>query len=238
MVQAMEVVNSGKITTMTSIELANISGRRHDVLIKSIERMNEDLIQMNRPPAVEDIYMSKNNIKSRQYILSIYHCELLAMALDGIARIKVLDKIDELRKIVNKPRTYQEIMSEALQLAAQKVEELEEKILLDRPKVSFATAVEWSTSSVKVEDWIKSIQPTLKDSMGRNKAFKWLRDEGFLMETNFNKPYQHWVDQKLFEVKQGLIMTPNGSKSVFTTLVTGKWQLYLLDRMRTMGLTL
>lgn len=73
-----------------------------------------------------------------------------------------------------------------------------------------------------MEDWIKSIQPTLKDSMGRNKAFKWLRDEGFLMETNFNKPYQHWVDQKLFEVKQGLIMTPNGSKSVFTTLVTGK----------------
>lgn len=41
-----------------------------------------------------------------------------------------------------KPRTYQEIMSEALQLAARKVEELEEQILLDRPKVSFATAVE------------------------------------------------------------------------------------------------
>ena len=178
------MVNSSNTTTITSFELANISGRRHDVLIKSIERMNEDLIQMNRPPAVEDIYTSKNNIKSRQYILSIYHCELLAMALDGIARIKVLDKIDELRKVVNTPRTYEVVMREALLLADQKVIEqqqkivkLEDKIYEDKPKVSFANAVAGSATAVNVGDWVKTIQSELNMPMGRTKAFQWLRDE-------------------------------------------------------------
>lgn len=68
-------------------------------------------------------------------------------------------------------------MQEALILADQRVKELEEKILLDKPKVSFATAVEGSASSVKVEDWIKSVNPQLSRPMGRTKAFRWLREE-------------------------------------------------------------
>lgn len=76
-----------------------------------------------------------------------------------------------------KPRTYQEIMSEALQLAARKVEELEEKILEDKPKVSFANAVAGSATAVNVGEWVKTIQSELKIPMGRTKAFQWLREE-------------------------------------------------------------
>lgn len=166
------------------------------------------------------------------YKLSIYHCELLALALDGIARIKVLDKIEELRGKNIKPRTYQEIMSEALQLAAQKVEELEEKILEDKPKVSFANAVAGSATAVNVGDWVKTIQSELNMPMGRTKAFQWLREEGFIMK-NSTLPYQHWIDKKMFEVKEVIIITPKGDKINFTTLITGQGQLYLLDRLRT-----
>lgn len=56
-------------------------------------------------------------------------------------RQAIIRKWSELEGASIKPRTYQEIMSEALQLAARKVEELEEKILEDKPKVSFANAV-------------------------------------------------------------------------------------------------
>ena len=135
--------------TITSFELANISGRRHDVLIKSIERMNEDLIKMNHPPAVEDIYTSKNNIKSRQYILSIYHCELLAIALDWIARIKVLDKIEELRK----PLSLQEMTLLVIEWQKKEIQEMKDKILIDAPKVHFAETISASSDSVLIREY-------------------------------------------------------------------------------------
>lgn len=103
-------------------------------------------------------------------------------------------------------RTYEVVMREALLLADQRVQELEQKQLEDKPKVAFATAVSGAASSVKVEDWIKSINPSLKNPMGRTKAFAWLKDNGFLQKNN--RPYQHWIDQKIFEVKQGIVMTP------------------------------
>lgn len=52
---------------------------------------------MNKTPAVVGEYIAGNKIKAKLFILTIYQCELLALALDGIARIKVLDKLNELR---------------------------------------------------------------------------------------------------------------------------------------------
>lgn len=46
-------------------------------------------------------------------------------------------------------------------------------------------------------------------------------------------PYQYWVDKKMFEVKEVIIITTKGDKINFTTLITGQGQLYLLDRLRT-----
>lgn len=94
-----QVVAQKTTNTITSIELAKITWRRHDVLQKSIVRMNEDLIVMHKPPVVEYQYDTwYNNRKAKGYILTIYQCELLALALDWIARIKVLDKLEELRE--------------------------------------------------------------------------------------------------------------------------------------------
>lgn len=148
-------------------------------------------------------------------------------------RLAIIKRWQEIEKTQSAtPRTYEVVMREALLLADQRVQELEEKILLDRPKVSFATAVEGSASSVKVEDWIKSVNPQLKVQMGRNRAFKWLKDEWFLQRNN--RPYQHFIDMKIFEVKQGMVITPKGEIPVFTTLVTGKGQLYLLEKLSQM----
>lgn len=167
--------------------------------------------------------------ESRNYILSIDFAKKISMRSNSKKWEEVRKYFLECEKrakvnnieISVTPRTYEVVMQEALLLADTRVKELEQKILLDKPKVSFATAVEGSASSIKVEDWIKSIQPSLKNQMGRNKAFKWLRTEWFLQ--NNNRPYQHWIDQGLFEVKQGMVITPQGSMQCFTTLITGKW---------------
>jgi len=222
-----EIIESGK-TTMTSLELSEISGRRHDVMLKSIERMNEDLLLMSKPPAVVHFYKGWNGKEATMFILTIYHCELLALALDGIARIKILDKLEDMRRIIQSPQTYEQIMQHALLLADSKVKDLQNKIEIDRPKVSYAEAVAGSNTSMKVEDFVKNISSEIV--IGRNKAFEWMREKWYL--NKINKPYQQYIDMGVFECKENLIQTSYGSRSVSTTLVTGKWRIYLLEKLK------
>lgn len=84
--------------TITSIELAKISWREHKNIMRSIISMNRDLEKMMKPQAVVSSYTSQQWKILPCYILTIYQCELLALALDWIARIKVLDKLEELRE--------------------------------------------------------------------------------------------------------------------------------------------
>lgn len=230
MVQALEQVNSGNITTMTSLEIAKLTEKRHDHVLRDIEKMFEEL--SIDPPKFGDISKDVYGRDQKCYSLDKELTLTLVSGYNVKLRQAIIRKWSELEGASIKPRTYQEIMSEALQLAAQKVEELEEKILEDKPKVSFANAVAGSATAVNVGDWVKTIQSELNMPMGRTKAFQWLRDEGFIMK-NSTLPYQYWVDKKMFEVKEVIIITPKGDKINFTTLITGQGQLYLLDRLRT-----
>jgi hypothetical protein len=144
-------------------------------------------------------YKDSSGKTNRMYRLDKELTLTLVSGYNVKLRQAIIRKWQELESI--KPvRTYEQVMREALLLADQRVQELEQKQLEDRPKVAFATAVAGAASSVKVEDWIKSINPSLKNPMGRTKAFAWLKENGFLQKNN--RPYQHWIDQKLFEVKQ------------------------------------
>ena len=82
-------------------------------------------------------------------------------------------------------------------------------------KISFADDVSEVTNLLSVNQVAKSF------GTGRNKFYALLREEDILMSGNL--PYQRYVDQGYFEVKQ---VTKNG-KVYSTTLVTGKGELWL-----------
>jgi anti-repressor protein len=225
MVNAIEMVNSSNIATMTSIEIARLTEKEHKNVLADIDKMFVEL----------EIYAAKFSAtrKDARWNIQRYFTldkELTLTLVSGYnvrLRQAIIRRWQELES--PKPRTYAEIMQEAILLANAKVLELEEQILEDRPKVSFATAVAWSATSVNIGDWVKSIQPNLSRPIGRTKAFAWMRESGFLMRNN--RPYQHFIDQKIFEVKQGIVLTPKGDIPTFTTLITGKGQLYLLEKI-------
>lgn len=83
---------------LSTIELAELSGRRHSHILRSVERMNKDLIAMSKPPAVASQYKDSTGRTLPSYNLTKYQCELLAMALSGEARIRVLDRLYELEQ--------------------------------------------------------------------------------------------------------------------------------------------
>lgn len=103
---------------------------------------------------------------------------------------------------------------------------LEMKVEKDKPKVEFANQV----SIAKATDCIdfSAMAKILKDhnlNIGRNKLFdlarkfKWLRPN--------NEPYQNFINQGYFTVVEYL---KNG-KPMTKTLITGKGQLYITDKI-------
>ena len=68
--------------------------------------------------------------------------------------------------------------------------------------------------------------------IGRNRLFKWFRENGYFIANGKEKniPKQAYINQGLFKVEENLVMTVDGEIISTTTLITGKGQLYFIDK--------
>lgn len=111
----------------------------------------------------------------------------------------------------------------------QKRKQAENKIEQQKPFVEFANKVSDSSNLISVGTMAK----LLKDehiNIGRNKLFKWLRDNNILMDNNI--PYQKYISNGYFKVVESVYETPYGTQTQQTTFVTGKGQIYIVERLR------
>ena len=98
-----------------------------------------------------------------------------------------------------------------------------------RPLVDFANKVSDSSNLIDMGKMAK----LLKDehiNIGRNRLFDWLRRKEILMKNNI--PYQRYIDDGYFQVKESVYQTPYGTKTQQTTFVTGKGQIYITEKLR------
>ena len=99
-----------------------------------------------------------------------------------------------------------------------------------KPLVSFANTVTESSDCLDMGEFAKVIKD--KDiNMGRNKLFQWLRDNKYLM--NNNVPYQKYIDNGVFKVIEVTKKSAYDDGRIYTkTLVTGKGQVYILEKLK------
>ena len=114
---------------------------------------------------------------------------------------------------------------------------LTEKIEQDKPLVDFAGTIAESSDSVDMGTFAKLIKDEQVFDKGRNKLFEWLRDNEYLTKKKINgsfvnEPYQRYIEQGLFEIKEYVVTTPYGEKIKTKTLVTGKGQIYFVEKLR------
>ncbi|OAB27849.1 antirepressor [Paenibacillus macquariensis subsp. defensor] len=131
-----------------------------------------------------------------------------------------------------------------IKVATQLKQEREEKkllqarIALDKPKVIFAEALETSSNSILIGELAKLLKQN-GISMGQNRLFECLRQEGFLGRKGeyHNLPTQRSMELKLFEIKTRTINNPDGSvRTTKTTKVTGKGQIYFINKFKDQSL--
>ena len=94
---------------------------------------------------------------------------------------------------------------------------LNERIRHDEPLVEFANQM----AKLAVEEDIP---------IGRNRLFRWLRENEILMSGNL--PYQKYIDQGYFAVKESIFETDSMCRTYQQTFVTGKGQQYIIGRLK------
>ena len=104
------------------------------------------------------------------------------------------------------------------------------------PKVIFADSVATSKTSILIGELAKIIKGNGVD-IGEKRFFAWLRDNKFLISrkgTDYNAPTQKSMELNLFRVKETVITHSDGHISINkTTKVTGKGQIYFVNKFKT-----
>lgn len=136
----------------------------------------------------------------------------------------------EVEKAWNSPEM---IMKRALQIADKKIDDLQTRIEIDKPKVLFADAVGASHTSILVGDLAKLLRQNGID-IGAHRLFNWLREKGFLIKrkgSDWNMPTQYSMDLDLFEIKESTHVNADGTVRITKTpKVTGKGQQYFINK--------
>lgn len=138
------------------------------------------------------------------------------------------------------PETIEKVLSDPdtiIKLATDLKEERERtailnaKIKADKPYTEFGAAIAANSDAILVRDFAKLLHND-GIKMGEKRLYKWLRENGFLMQTAPTKPYQKYVDMGWFRIDERSISTVQGQMIVSTTKITGKGQMGLLSALR------
>ena len=109
------------------------------------------------------------------------------------------------------------------------INQLNERIRHDQPLVEFANQVSDTTNLIDMNAMAKlAVEENIP--IGRNRLFKWLRKKGILMSDNL--PYQKYIENGYFAVKETVFETQSMMKTHQQTLVTGKGQRYVIGRLK------
>lgn len=189
----MNDISINAIQTMSTIEISKLTEDRHDNVCRTAKslaaRLGWALPQFEEKSGGRPIKYFKLDKNQSLTLVARLMPEFLE---------RVIDRWQELEEQVKIPQTY----SEALLLASEQARQLEQQqvqLTEQAPKVEFYDAVTQS------DDWIDlgQVAKTLNyRNIGRNKLFKFLRENGILQHSgdNRNDPYQRYVNQGYFKI--------------------------------------
>lgn len=137
---------------------------------------------------------------------------------------------ETIEKVLSDPDTIIKLATD-LKEERERTAALNAKIKADKPYTEFGAAIAANSDAILVRDFAKLLHND-GIKMGEKRLYKWLRENGFLMQTAPTKPYQKYVDMGWFRVDERSISTVQGQMIVSTTKITGKGQMGLLSALR------
>lgn len=197
------------ITTMSSVEIADLTGKRHDHVMRDIRNMLDEL-NIQSPQFWGDQTFA-NNRKREVFNLPKRECLILVSGYSVDLRAKIIDRWQELEGHRQTPLIPQSL-PEALRLAADLAEkntQLEHEVAEAKPKVAALDRIATADGSLCVTDAAKQLQIQPK------KLFLWLQQNQWI----YRRPgkaawigYQHRIQQGLLEHKISIFTKDDGTE--------------------------
>ena len=229
-----QVLEANNVLTMSSLEIAELTGKQHKNVLTDIRNMLNQL-EINSAEFTAQ-YKDSTGRSLVMFNLPKRETLILVSGYSVAMRARIIDRWQELEQKESAQFKMPKTLSEALLLAGQQAALAEERQRLleqQKPKVEFAETVERSDGTLSIGEFAKLLPKEWK--IGRNKLFKWLRDNKYLMKDNV--PYQRYVNEGLFEVIETVNEYDSQDYINLLTLITGKGQLYVTGKLKeTLGL--
>lgn len=208
-----------------------IQRMREAQTLKSSQRVSEhDAFEL-----LLNLGYSKQSISQAEhiYILSERGYAKLIKIMDTDLAWEIHDRlIDEYFELRENEYEMPHDYPTALRMLADQCEaniELKTVIEEQKPLVQFATDVGSTKDLITVSQMAKLVHDE-HIPLGRNKLFAWLKDKNYLRDNT--EPYQTFVDKGYFKVREVPKHTPYGVKVYTQTCITGKGQIYLIEKLR------
>ena len=231
---SIQVLEANKVLTMSSLEIAELTGKDHRNVMRDIRNMLNHLGINSAQFGAQ--YKDSTGRSLAMFNLPKDETLCLIAGYNVQVRMRIIKRWQELEQKESAQFKMPKTLSEALLLAGQQAALAEERQRLleqQKPKVEFAETVERSDGTLSIGEFAKLLPKEWK--IGRNKLFKWLRDNKYLMKDNV--PYQRYVNEGLFEVIETVSEYDSQDYINLLTLITGKGQLYMTGKLKeTLGL--
>lgn len=212
--QDMILAQTDKLT-MSSREIAELTGKRHPDVKRDIVNMLHDLVEVVSDFA--HIYFDSMNREQTEYLLDRDHTDCLLTGYSAKARMLIIQRWRELeaKQAPQLPGTF----AEALQLAADQAKQLE----LAAPKVAFVEKL------VERDTLMTATQVGQKHGMSAIKLNKFLDELGGVYTKNVKRSrafLQPFIDKGYGELKQNeaghsqALFTPAGEVWINEQLIS------------------
>lgn len=231
---------SSSPTTMSSREIAELTGKRHDHVLRDIEAQLADFLDKEGIPKngetpgktgllrFEDTQINEQNGQAyRIYRLPKRECLIVVSGYSVELRARIIDRWLELE--ANQPQSFDlaTISTQALRELAARIEEcaaLNARVLAMQPKADFYDHVAGSEALFDRSDAAKMLRTGPKRLWNALRNWKVVQSGG--------QPYQRYYDLGYFRLVPVLVHKGNYSIPYQQTMVTGKglaWLKALMD---------
>jgi len=210
----------------------------HDTMLVSGKKLDgEDIVQYVKRKYISEgnVYrlIIKSKLKNSQRFEKWVMDEVLpsirkhgAYMTDNVIN-NALENPDFLIELATKLK----LEKEKKRLAEEKARILENTIAINKPYTDFGKCISSCEGAITIGQFAKVLNNNHIE-IGRNRLFSWFRENGYLIKNgdDRNVPKQAYINQGLFVVKEKAVETLEGQVLSTKTLITGKGQLYFLEK--------
>lgn len=216
----MNIITSN-ISTMSSREIAELTGSTHEAVKKSAVRLS--LAELITSPLADTPYTAENKQTYYEFNFNKRDSLVLVARLSPEFTAVIVDRWQELESAAQQPAALPGNYIEALQALIESEQgkaAAQEQLAIAAPKVEFHDTVVNSTNTFSTRDAAKKI------NQRPIKLGEWLKGNGYLCLNG--RASQKYIDQGLFVTHTGI----SDSEHAYTqTRMTGKGCAYFANKL-------